>query len=149
MKLGVGDTYRHRRAVMSFVKQNRLCDGHAYRTDTFHIACPIQIKFGTGNLHVILLRNREFNENRRSESHTLLRVAYLATYFTSRTKLREGSVSENVFTNCEFCFGEMNVIIYAQPKMYVNTIIPYLLTDLGEIWYKSSAHNAPEHLVSS
>jgi len=101
----------------------------------------------------MLLKNREFHENRCGESHNLLRVviksALFWLHFLQVGQNSAQEVSEKMFfTACEFCFGAVTLIPYLQAKMYVNTIIPYLLSDLCEIRYKSSAHNVPEHLGS-
>jgi hypothetical protein len=101
----------------------------------------------------MLLKNREFHKNWYSESHTLPRVviksALFWLHFLQVGQNSAQEVSEKIFlTACAFCFGAVTLILYLEAKMYVNTIIPYLLSDLCEIRYKSSAHNVPEHLGS-
>jgi hypothetical protein len=51
----------------SFTQGRQLISVHI-----FHISCPVWVKFGAGDQHMMLLNMCEFRENRRSEGCTFL-----------------------------------------------------------------------------
>jgi hypothetical protein len=89
----------------------RCVSGDVSCVRTFHIYCPIWVKFGTTHLHVIMLSICEFREYRHREGRSLLKhvntIAFTCVPRDSATCCKPGTSSVRTVT----CHGVSRLVI--------------------------------------
>ena len=119
-----------------------------YTIRTFHIYCPILVKFGITDLHLTLSNHSDFRENRRSKAHTFLKGVNLTlTYFPHLFPIlvNSGITDRHLKPSSHSDFREnrrSKVNNFLKGVTLTLSHFPHLLSDFGEIWYYRSTLNA-------
>ena len=115
---------------------------------TFHILWQILMKLCVKDSHLMLLRSAAICENQRSDSHTKRNFVLLSTLFcTVLYKIRH-TIWPQFIEWLWVLWKLAQWKRYFPERTWLNFChsLPYLLSYVGDIWYKRCLANAVENL---